>query len=149
MFPCTNVEIKNIVKDLSNTKSIGLDGFSIKVIKSIISNIYVPLSKSFNSSIIAGIFPDSLKHAKVISAFKCDDKSIINNYRPISVLPIFSKVVEKLMYNRLFSFVDKLKIVFDNQYGFRKQHSTYMALINIIDQISQGIDDGKFTIGIC
>ena len=120
----------------------------MKVIKSIISYISVPLSKSFNSSLIAGIFPDSLKYAKVIPAFKWDDKSVVNNYRPISVLPIFSKVFEKLMYNRLFLFVDKLNILFDNQYGFRKQHSTYMALINIIDQISQGIDDGKFTISI-
>ena len=89
-----------------------------------------------------------MKHAKVIPAFKCDGKSVINNDRPISVLPIFSKVFEKLMYNRLSSFVDKLKIVCDNQYGFRKQHSTYMALINIINQISQGIDDGKFTVSI-
>ena len=64
------------------------------------------------------------------------------------MLPTFSKVVEKLMCNRLFSFVDKFKIVCDNQYDFRKQHSTYMALINIIDQISQGIDDGIFTVGI-
>ena len=52
------------------------------------------------------------------------------------------------MYNRLFSFVDKLKILCDNHCGFRKQLSTYMALINIIDQITQGIDDGKFTVGI-
>ena len=106
---------------------------SMKVIQSIISNISVPLSKSFNISLIAGIFPDSLKHAKVISAFKCDDKSVINNFCPISVLPIFSKVFEKLMYNHLFLFVDKLKILCNNQYSFRKQHSTYMALINIID----------------
>ena len=148
LFPCTNVEIENIVRDLSNTKSICLDGFSMQVIKSIISNISVPLPKSFNSSLIASIFPDYLKHAKVIPVFKCDDKSIINNYRLISVLPIFSKVFEKLMYNRIFSFVDKFKILCDNQYGFRKQHSTYMALINIIDQISRGIDKGRFTIGI-
>ena len=92
LFLCTNVEIENIVRVLSNTKSIGLDGFSMKVIKSIISNISVPLSKSFNSFLTAGIFPDSLKNAKVIPAFKCDDKSIINNYRSISVLPIFYKV---------------------------------------------------------
>ena len=61
LFPCTNVEIENIVRDLSNTKSIGLDGSSMKVIKSIISNISVTLFKSFNSSLIAGIFSDSLK----------------------------------------------------------------------------------------
>ena len=64
----------------------------MKVIKSIISNISVHLSKSFNNSLIAGIFPDYSKHDKAIPAFKCDNKSIINNYRPISVLPIFSKV---------------------------------------------------------
>ena len=120
LFPCTSIEIENIVRDLSNTTSIGLDGFSMKVIKSIISNILVPLSKSFNSSLIAGIVPDYLKHATVIPALKCDDKSVINNYRSISVSPISSKVFEKLMYNCLFLFVDKLKMLCDNQYGFRK-----------------------------
>ena len=59
LFPCTSVKIENIVRDLSNTKSIGLDRFYMKVIKSIISNILVSLSKSFNSYLISGIFPDS------------------------------------------------------------------------------------------
>ena len=67
LFPCTNVEIENIIRDLSNTKSIGVDGFSMKVNKSIISNISVPLSKSFNSCLIAGIFQDLLNMPRLFS----------------------------------------------------------------------------------
>ena len=73
----------------------------MKVIKYIINDIYVPLSAAFNSSFVAGAFPDALKHAKVVPVVKSGDKFNMTNYRSISVLPILSKILEKLMYNRL------------------------------------------------
>ena len=86
---------------MSNTKAVGLDGFSMKVIKYIIKNIYVPLSAAFNSSFTAGVFPDDLTYAKIIPVYKSGDKFNITNYRPISVLSILSKIIEMLVYNRL------------------------------------------------
>ena len=73
----------------------------------------------FNKSIVSGVFPDSLKHANITPVFKTEAKCMVNNYRPISVLPVFSKVFEKLMHKRLVSFlVDKCYVIKTNQYGF-------------------------------
>ena len=85
IYPCTSGEIESNTKCLSNTKAVGLDGFSMKVIKYIINDIYVPLSAAFNSSFVAEVFPDALKHPKVVSVFKSGDKFNSTNYRPISV----------------------------------------------------------------
>ena len=80
---------------------------------------------------------------------KGDDKRLINNYRPISILPVSSKVLEKLMHFRLTSFfIDMCNLICDNQYGFRAKHTTYMALLNIMDEISVEIDNRKYYIGI-
>ena len=148
LLPCTPTEIIDIANKLANSNSTGLDGFKAKIVKNIISLVATPLSDIFNISFQNGIFPEILKNAKVTPIHKTDDKHLINNYRPISVLPFFSKILEKLMYTRVMQFVDKHKILSDNQYGFREKHSTYMALINMIDQISSEMDNKKFSIGI-
>jgi retron-type reverse transcriptase len=71
-----------------------------------------------------------------------------SNYRPVSVLPIFSKVFEKVVYNRLFDYFNKSGILFQNQFGFRKGHSTSLALHHLYDKITAAIDQRKFTVGI-
>jgi Reverse transcriptase (RNA-dependent DNA polymerase) len=95
-----------------------------------------------------GIVPDDLKIAKIIPIYKCDDKKIISNYRPISVLPVFSKILERLIYNRLLNFIDQQCILSRSQYGFRKNISTAMALVDLIDKISSSIEKNEYTIGI-
>ena len=145
VYSCTSGEIESVTKCLSSTKEVSLDGFAMKVIKYLIKAIYLPLSAAFNSSFLAGVFPDALKHAKVAPVIK-SDKFMITNYRPISALLILTKTFEKLVYNRLISFISSSELLCDNQFGFRHKHSTYMALLNIIDQISASIDDGKYTI---
>ena len=82
-----------------------------------------------NKSLFNGIFPDKLEIAKIVSIFKSNDKLLINNYCPISVLPFLWKILEKLMYNRLLHYLNVNNILIDNQYGFWKGHSTSMALI--------------------
>ena len=115
ILPCTPpFEIISIVKNMSNSKGFGLDGFSTAVIKSVIPHIANPLSDIFIHSFQAGIFPDILKHAKVTPVFKSDDKLVVKNYIPISVLPVFSKILEKLMCNRLASFlVEKHNLIYE------------------------------------
>jgi len=96
-----------------------------------------------------GIFPSKLKLAKVTPVFKSDDKLMVSNYRPISVLPVFFfKILEKLMFSRLLNFINNNNILCENQFGFREKHSTYMALLNIIDQITQQLDSKAFSLGI-
>ena len=101
-----------------------------------------------NLSFSKGIFPLQMKITKVIPIFKSGDKSQFNNYRPISVLSQFSKIFEKLFYERLKTYIDKHVLLSDNQYGFRSNRSTSLALLELVEKITKSIDDGKYTIGI-
>ena len=89
----------------------------------------------FNLSLSTGIFFDKLKIAKVSPVFKNGEKDLLTNYRPISVLPCFSKILERVMYDRLYSYLTENKIPFKKQFGFRSGHSTHHALLELMDQI--------------
>lgn len=141
-------EIINIVNNLKTNKSPGFDGITAKTLKPVINLIAPPLSEIFNMSMETGVFPQSMKIAKVTPIFKAGDKTLPNNYRPISVLPIFSKILEKIVHERVMAFLNQNKLLNSNQYGFRNNHSTYMAIINLVDKISNEIDKGNSTIGI-
>ena len=135
LFQATETEIKKIIKNLKKTKSTGYDNFSTHFIK-ISSSILVPaLTKIFNLSIKTGTYPDKLKIAKVIPIFKKGDPTSVNNYRPISILSPLNKIFEKILYSRLTKYINKSKILYKYQYGFRKNHSTEQALIELVDQI--------------
>ena len=69
-----------------------------------------------------------------------------NNYRPVSLLPFFSKLFERLMYNRLIDFINKHKLLYDYQFGFRKNHSTFLALVTLLEQITTALDNAEFAI---
>ena len=85
-----------------------------------------------NKSIESGIVPDKLKLAKIVPIFKAKEQHLISNYRPISLLPVFSKILERVVNKNLFSFLTINKILFPNQYGFRKGHSTVTAVTELI-----------------
>ena len=102
----------------------------MSIIKQSIHHISEPLTHIINLSIYHGIVPDEMKIARVIPVFKSDDQSLITNYRPISVLPSFSKFLERIIYNRLVHYLQSFNILCDNQYGFRKDHSTSLAIID-------------------
>ena len=89
-----------------------------------------------------------MKIARVIPIFKSDDQSLFTNYRPISVLPSFSKFFEIVIYNRLMQYLMNFNILCSNQYGFRKNHSTALALIDLHDKISTAFDRGKLSVRI-
>ena len=99
-------------------------------------------------SLSSGVFPEPLKVAHVVPIFKSGDCYISSNYRPISVLPIFSKLFEKVVYNRLIRYIDKYCILNGSQYDFRANHSTSMALLQLYNKISSAIDAKEYTIGI-
>ena len=84
-----------------------------------------------------------MKIARVTPVFKVDDGTEMSNYRPISILPLFSKILEKGMLERRINFLNKYHILFDNPYGFRQNHSTYMALLETIDRVSDALDKKK------
>ena len=80
--------------------------------------------------------------------FKSADQELYANYGPVSVLPVFSKFLEKVVYKRLYNFLIKYNILFDNQYGFRKNHSTALALLHLYDTLANAIDNKEYTMGV-
>ena len=102
----------------------------------------------YNQSLLTGIIPDELKIAVVTPIYKSSDKESFNNYEPISVLPCFSKILEKLVYKRIVKFREKQNILSESQYGFRKERSTNPAILELVTKISKAIDDNEFTMGV-
>ena len=105
--PITISDIINIVSKFDENKSAGYDDINIRIVKSAIFAIVNPLCNIFNFSLEKGIFPSALKIAKVIPVYKTGNKTLVNNYRPVSILSIFSKLFEKLVYDKLICFIDK------------------------------------------
>ena len=102
----TSNEVVNIIKSLKNS-SAGWDGIHAKVVEPTVNAHLSVLIHLFNLSLLQGVFPDELKIARVTPLFRSDNSMLVNNYRPLSVLPLFSKVLERPMYNRLLSFINK------------------------------------------
>jgi hypothetical protein len=144
----TELELETVLKNMDANKSPGYDNFSNKIIKLSATEIAKPLTHIFNLTFENGIIPEKLKLAMVTPIFKANENNKFENYRPISVLSCFSKLLEKLMYNRLINFIDKNQILSKHQYGFRKSRSTEFAIIELVDKITKGIDEGQYTLGI-
>ena len=140
-------EIERIIKSLKNA-SAGHDDIHAKIVKSTYHLFIDPLLHVMNLSIENGFFPDEMKLAKIIPLHKSGDTMNISNYRPVSVLPIFSKILERIMYNRLINFINKNEILYKYQFGFRSNHSANMALITLVDKIMSALDNGNIVIGL-
>jgi hypothetical protein len=146
--PTNEFEIMDIIKNLRNTNSKGSDDLPLSLIKTCDFALSPILTYLNNESFLEGVFPDSLKIAKVIPVHKSGDVKCISNYRPISILSTFSKISEKLIATRLNKYLLDKSILRDNQYGFREKLSTSMALLKLTDDISKSIDDGNVTVGV-
>ena len=144
----TEDEIMKEINNLEQNKSPGQDEFTSKFLK-ISANMIVPtLCEIFNLSIKTGEYPDPLKIAKVIPIFKKGDPSLASNYRPISVLSCINKIFEKILFRRLYNFLEKYNILYEFQFGFRQGHSTEHALVEIIDKIKLAMDNNELTCGL-
>ena len=146
--PTTPSEVSSIVHSLKNSKCEGVDGLSLSPIKETINLLAAPLSHICNLSFERGVFPDKLKIAKILPVFKSDDPSLFSNYRPISILPCLSKVLEKLFYFRLSEFLTKFNILNHHQYSFRPHHSTAMAILELVNNIYEGFENNQYTIRV-
>ena len=136
-------DTEKIIKSLKTKDSFGSDGISVKLIKSISKGILRPLTSLLNQSLITGIFPSSLKIAKVIPMFKKENRQLMDNYRPVSLLNAFSKIFERAAYNQLYRYFQRNELFYSNQYGFRTEHSTELAANELIDQIISDLDKRK------
>ena len=131
-----------------NNKSAGLDHFSVRLLKlagPLISNC---LTHICNLSLNGSTFPYDWKKAKVTPIFKSGDKQDVGNYRPISVFPIVSKIIERAVHNQLYEYLTNAGLLSNAQSGFRSNHSISSPLHNIQNYILKGIDDGCATVVI-
>lgn len=114
----SNIVFSHLNK-LSRSKATGLDNISARLIPECADLISVSLSDLFNKSLTSGIFPDDWKCARVTPLFKQGERSDLNNYRPISVIPVIAKVFERIVYDQLYSFLTKEDVISKQQSGFR------------------------------
>ena len=140
-------EIITVIYSFKNS-SPGYDEMPASILKQCLDTYIDPLTYLINLSINQGIFPGELKIAKVLPIYKTDDKRLIQNYRPISVLPFFSKIFEKIILNHFENFIESNNILYDNQFGFRKNHSTTHAIIALVEKVSKALDTGKIVVGV-
>ena len=107
-----------------------------------------PLHLIFNQSVNQGRFPDRMKQAKVIPLYKGKDMELVINYRPISLLITLSKILEKLIYRFVYTFLEKHKLLYSSQYGFRTKHSCEDAISELIGNIVQAKNSGLHSVGL-
>ena len=141
---------QEVTKTINNLKdgAPGPDEICPKNLKTIAHCIALPLSKLVNLSFKDGVFPSEFKIAKICPLFKANDPMFCNNYRPISLLPVFSKVLERIIYTRLMKFLNKNDVLNKLQFGFRNNHSTFMALITMLENVSNALENGNCALGI-
>ena len=140
-------DVLDIINALNN-KSTGTSSIPLKLLILIPDLIILRLCKIINTSFTTGKFPDAIKIVKVIPFHKGGSMQDINNFRPISLLSIFDKIIEKLMHIKLYQFLEDNDIIYTNQYGFRKHMSTTHALVQITEKIKSSIEAGKVGVGI-
>ena len=129
--PMREKEIKNIISSLKNKTSQDIFGLTNVCIKFCCKNLIKPLTQLVNQSFNEGKFPDRLKFAKILPIFKKGEKTAISNYRPISILPIFSKIFERAMYKRIITYLEENSILCTEQSGFQKNKSTMRAIFQL------------------
>ena len=145
LSPVQDTEVCNQLGALDETKSNDSYDIPVKLIKLIKNHITLPLTTLINLSFSTGYYPKLLKYAKVIPIFKANSKCEVTNYRPISLLPLFNKIFEKLMYSRLIDFLNKNKVLFPHQFGFQKRKSTSLAILDVCIKLMEAIENGEFS----
>ncbi len=141
-------EVKNLIKSFDVNKTTGPFSIPPKIPNLISDSISNPISKIANLSFATGVHPYKLKTSKVIPIFKSGSKILTCNYRPISLLSNLYKIIDKLVFTRVHSFLEKENVIYKQQFGFRPKHSTTHALINITERIRRALDNSKFACGV-
>ena len=140
--------ISDMIDQFKLKNSAGYDGSSMKLLKLIKVPLINPLTIITNQSLSTGVFPDKLKIAKITPIFKKNNIQHIENYRPISVLSVFSKIIEKVVYSQLHSYFIENNLFSPHQYGFRKLHSTDHAILELVDRAVLELDKGNSSLAI-
>lgn len=148
LLPTDESEVDVVIKSLRKDAAVGWDAIPAHLLQRCSKTLVPILTHICNISMAEGIFPKSFKRAVVHPIFKSGDRDSVNNYRPISVLPALSKILEKLLDTRLRNFLQKNSILAPNQFGFRVGISTEDAVASLVDQIVNTLDSGQKCLSI-
>ena len=147
--PTNEIEVINNINNLNGNKALGPTSIPTNIFHLIKLNIAKPLAEIINLSFETGIYIDVLKISKVAPIFKEKGSELEHcNYRPISLLSNINKIIEKIMHERLYSFFEQHKCIYELQYGFRAKHSTSHALIDLIEDVRKSIDQNLYAVGV-
>ena len=142
------VHFCDILKSFETKKSQDLDGISINLLKFISHSVSIPLSHVFNLSLSTGIFPNKLKTSRAVPIHKSGRTDLCDNYRPISLLSMLSKILEKIVSLQLINHLELNKLIYKHQYGFQRNKSTEHHLLHMSNFISTAINENKYCIGV-
>ena len=145
LSPVTSVEVDSYISQMDNNKSIGPYSIPVPLLKILRTHIPPIISSLINDYFLCGIFPNKLKSAKVTPVFKKGSRQDKDNYRPITVLPMFNK---EAMFKHLYGYLEPHNILYPLQFGFRLKCSTSHALIQITESIRNSTDNDEFGCGI-
>ena len=138
-----NDKIISLIRKINPGKATGSDGISGQMLLLCDDSVIVPLKIIFSNILSTSNYPNLWKVANVIPIHKKGDKQLIKNYRPISLLPICGKILEKIIFNRLYSYLIANRLITINQSGFRPGDSTTNQLLYLVDEIHQGFDSAE------
>ena len=133
------------LSSLKTNKATGLDQISAKLLKDSASTIASSLTKIFNASLVSQTFPDIWKNGKIIPLFKSNDPTSPNNYRPITILPILSKLMERIVHKQIYKYLQEHELITSEQFGFRPYLSTNVALTRVTEEILFNMDNKLIT----
>ena len=146
--PTTGEEIQSLISKLPNKKSSGFDNIDNIILKEIKDCISPKLAEIFNLSMLEGVFPEKMKLAEIVPLYKSKEKYLTDNYRPISLLIAISKLLEKVIYKRTYSFLQATGQLYNSQYGFREGHSCENAISELVGEILENKENNKFTVSL-
>ncbi len=148
--PVDSQYILQIVNKFKPKTSFGHDDIPTKLVKESINEILDPITHIVNLSLSTGVVPIQLKKAKVIPIYKASNPQMLKNYRPISLLPAFSKILEKVMFNKIMSYLNSQNILYKHQYGFRPKHQTIHPIMHLLNQcaIANNSQPKQFTASV-
>ena len=145
---CSPDQVNNIIQSLETKTSLDIDGLNTKVLKKVSDLVSHPLSHIINLSFQQGIVPPKLKVSRTVPIFKSGLADNCSNYRPISCLPVLSKIFEKIVTNQLYSYLVANNILYNYQFGFQPGKSTLHPLIHICDYISKAFNSDEIVVGV-
>ncbi len=143
--PVNYERVRNVLSSLKVNKAAGLDKISARMIRDAEHELTPSITFLVNKSMTDGIVPALWKIARVIPLHKADDKLLVENYRPISILPVLSKVLEKVVHTQLSAHLNELNYIYPHQYGFRRGHCTAQAIAQVNNWVLESMDKGNIT----